>query len=327
MYNVFTVFMSRMIFISILALASSLPLNAMAQTYPSKPIQVVVPYPPGGIMDNVTRKLGTELSAILGQPVVVENKGGAGGSIGAAQVARSKADGYTLLTVFDTHAVNPLLYKLSFDSDRDLKPITLIATSPLVLVVHPSVPARNLREFVELAKAKPDSLHYASTGAGSSNHLTMELFKETSGTTLNHVPYKGGVQAITDVIGGQVQTMFVSATSVLAHIRSGKMRALAVTTRERIPALPDIPTVSETYHEFEVNSWIGLLAPAGIPAEVLAKLNGGVNAALKSPEFQKFLNEQSLKPAGDTSEKFGAFMKAETQKWGAIIKRKNIRVE
>jgi len=310
-----------------LALAVGLPLVATAQAYPNKPIQVVVPFPAGGIVDNVTRKLGIELSASLGQSLVVENKAGAGGSIGAAQVARAKADGYTLLTAFDTHAVNPLLYKLSFDSEKDLKPIALIATSPLVLVVHPSVPAKTLRELVDLAKAQPDSLHYASTGAGSSNHLTTELFKSTSGTSMNHVPYKGGAPAITDVLGGQVQVMFVSVTSVLAHIRSGKMRPLAVTSRERIAALPDVPPVSDTYADFEAHSWVGLLAPAGIPADVATRLNQGVNAALKSAEFKKFLDEQSLKPAGGTPEQFGAFMKAETRKWGEVIKRQNIKVE
>ena len=319
----------RTVVASALALAAGLPLGASAQTgpYPNKPIQVVVPFPAGGIVDNVTRKLNTELAATLGQPLVVENKAGAGGSIGATQVARSRPDGYTLLTAFDTHAVNPLLYKLSFDSEKDLKPIALIATSPLVLVVHPSVPANSLRELVDLAKAKPDTLHYASTGAGSSNHLTTELFKATSGASFNHVPYKGGAPAITDVLGGQVQVMFVSVTSVLAHIRAGKMRPLAVTSRERIAALPDVPPVSDTYRDFEAHSWVGLLAPAGIPAEVVTKLNGGVNTALKSPEFQKFLDEQSLKPAGGTPEKFEAFMKAETQKWGEVIKRQNIKVE
>lgn len=196
-----------------------------------------------------------------------------------------------------------------------------------MLVVHPSVPAKTLRELVDLGKAKPDTLHYASTGAGSSNHLTTELFKATTGASFNHVPYKGGAPAITDVLGGQVQVMFVSVTSVLAHIRAGKMRALAVTTRERIPALPDVPTVADTYPGFEATSWVGLLAPAGVPADVVSKLNGGVNAALKSPEFQKFLEEQSLRPAGGTPEQFAAFMKAETQKWGAVIKRQNIQVE
>ena len=313
-----------------LALASlALPLGACAESagYPSKPITVVVPFPAGGIVDNVTRKLNIELGASLAQSLVVDNKPGAGGSIGAAQVARARPDGYMLLAAFDTHAVNPLLYKLSFDSEKDLKPIALIATSPLVLVVHPSVPANSLRELVALAKAQPQLLNYASTGAGSSNHLTTALFKATSGPSMNHVPYKGGAPAITDVLGGQVQVMFVSVTSVLAHIRSGKMRALAVTSRERIPALPDVPSVSDTYPDFEASSWVGLLAPAGIPDDVAARLNGGVNAALKSPEFKKFLDEQSLRPAGGTPEQFGAFMKGETRKWGEVIKRQNISVE
>ena len=318
----------RTVLATVLALVASLPASALAQSaYPSEPVHVVVPFPAGGIVDNVTRKLGTELSAHLGQTFVVENKAGAGGSIGAAHVARSKADGYTLLTAFDTHAVNPLLYKLTFDSDKDLKPIALIATSPLVLVVHPSVPARSMRELVDLAKAKPNTLSYASTGAGSSNHLTTELFKATSGASFNHVPYKGGAPAIADVLGGHVQVMFVSVTSVLAHIRAGKMRALAVTSRERIPALPEVPPVSDTYREFEARSWVGLLAPAGVSADVVSKLNGGVNAALKSPDFQKFLDDQSLKAAGGTPEQFAAFMKAETQKWASVISRQNIKVE
>jgi len=319
----------RTVLASSVALAVGLPLSATAQSgaYPNKPVQVVVPFPAGGIVDNVTRKLGTELTAQLGQPLVVENKGGAGGSIGAAQVARAKADGYTLLSAFDTHAVNPLLYKLSFDSDKDLQPIALVVTSPLVLVVHPSVPAKSLRELVALSKAQPDLLNYASTGKGSSNHLTTELFKITSGASFNHVPYKGGAPAITDVLGGQVQVMFVSVTSVLAHIRAGKMRALAVTSRERIAALPEVPPVSETYRDFEATSWVGVLAPAGTPADVVRKLNSSVNTALKSPEFLKFLDEQSLKPAGGTPEQFAAFMKAETKKWGAIIERQNIQVD
>ncbi len=312
------------------ALASiALPFGAAAQSdaFPNKPITVVVPFPAGGISDNVTRRLNIELAASLGQTFVVENRAGAGGSIGAALVARARPDGYTLLTAFDTHAVNPLLYKLSFDSEKDLKPIVLIATSPLVLVVHPSVQAKSLGELVALAKAQPDGLNYASTGAGSSNHLTTELFKSTSGTRMNHVPYKGGAPAISDLLGGQVQVMFVSVTSVLAHIRAGKMRALAVTSKERIPALPDVPPVSDTYPGFEAASWLGLLAPAGIPADIVARLNGEVNTALKSPAFRQFLDEQSLKPAGGTPEQFAAFMKGETRKWAEVIKRQNIRVD
>ncbi|MBH1962760.1 MAG: tripartite tricarboxylate transporter substrate binding protein [Comamonadaceae bacterium] len=309
------------------SLAAGVPAVAFAQSYPNQVIQVVVPFPAGGIVDNVTRKLGVQLSASLGQTIVIDNKAGAGGSIGAAQVARAKPDGYTLLSAFDTHAVNPLLYKLPFDSEKDLKPVVQIATSPLVLLVHPSVPAKTVGELVALAKAKPELLNYASTGAGSSNHLTAELFKSITGASMLHVPYKGGAPAITDIVGGQVQVMFVSVTSVLGHIRSGKLRPLAVTSKEPIAALPDVPAIGDTYKGFEVYSWVGLLAPAGVPNDIVAKLNASVNAALKTPDVQKFLEDQSLKPAGGTPEQFGAYMKAETQKWKDLIQRANIKVD
>ncbi|WP_028606038.1 Bug family tripartite tricarboxylate transporter substrate binding protein [Ottowia thiooxydans] len=309
------------------SLAAGVPAVAFAQSYPSQPIQIVVPFPAGGIVDNVTRKLGVQLGASLGQTIVIDNKAGAGGSIGAAQVARAKPDGYTLLSAFDTHAVNPLLYKLPFDSDKDLKPVVQIATSPLVLLVHPSVPAKTVQELVALAKAKPDLLNYASTGAGSSNHLTAELFKSITGASMLHVPYKGGAPAITDIVGGQVQVMFVSVTSVLGHIRSGKLRPLAVTSKESIAALPDVPAIGDTYKGFEVYSWVGLLAPAGVPNDIVAKLNANVNAALKTPDVQKFLEDQSLKPVGGTPEQFGAYMKADTQKWKELIQKANIKVD
>ncbi len=308
------------------SLTLGMPALSNAQSYPAQPVQIVVPFPAGGIVDNVTRKLGTQLTATLGQPIVVENKAGAGGSIGAAQVARAKPDGYTLLSAFDTHAVNPLLYKLPFDND-DLQPVALVATSPLVLVIHPSVPVQSVEELVALAKAKPEALNYASTGSGSSNHLTAELFKTMSGASMQHIAYKGGAPAITDIVGGQVQVMFVSVTSVLSHIRSGKLRPLAVTSREKIAALPEVPPIGNTYPGFEVYSWVGLLAPAKVPTGLITQLNTQVNAALKTPEIRKFLEDQSLYPAGGTPEQFGTFMKAETQKWGNIIRQQNIKVE
>ncbi|WP_132979700.1 tripartite tricarboxylate transporter substrate binding protein [Pigmentiphaga sp. D-2] len=312
-----------------LALAAcAVPAAAQAPaSYPDRPVHVVVPFPPGGIVDNVTRNLGARLSAALGQTFIVENKAGAGGSIGAAHVAKAAPDGYTLLAAFDTHAVNPLLYKLSFDSDKDLAPVALIGTSPLILVVHPSVPARTVPELVALAKAKPDALNYASTGAGSSNQLTAELFKATAGVEMNHVPYKGGAPAITDVLGGRVQVMFVSASSVLAHIKAGKMRALAVTTRERIPALPDVPSISQFYPDFEARSWIGLLAPAGTPPATVSRLNVEVYRALQTPEMRTFFDAQAIQPGSGSPEQFGAFLRNETKKWGEIIKKQDIRVE
>lgn len=312
-----------------LALAAcALPAAAQAPaSYPERPVHIVVPFPPGGIVDNVTRNLGARLSAALGQTFIVENKAGAGGSIGAAHVAKAAPDGYTLLAAFDTHAVNPLLYKLSFDSDKDLAPVALIGTSPLILVVHPSVPARTVPELVALAKARPDALNYASTGAGSSNQLTAELFKATAGVEMNHVPYKGGAPAITDVLGGRVQVMFVSASSVLAHIKAGKMRALAVTTRERIPALPDVPSISQFYPDFEARSWIGLLAPAGTPAATVSRLNTEVYRALQTPEMRTFFDAQAIQPGSGSPEQFGAFLRNETKKWGEIIRKQDIRVE
>lgn len=309
------------------ATIGTIPVLASAQTYPTQPIQITVPFPAGGIVDNVTRKLGVQISSSLGQPVVIDNKAGAGGSIGAAQVARAQPDGYTLLSAFDTHAVNPLLFKLPFDSDKDLRPIVLVARSPLVLLVHPSVPAQNVQELVALAKSKPDSLNYASTGAGSSNHLTAELFKSITDTSMAHVPYKGGAPAITDIVGGQVQVMFVSVTSVLAHIRAGKLRPLAVTSKERIAALPDVPPIGDSYKGFEVYSWLGLLAPAKVPDDIVAKINSTVNTALKTPEIQKFLESQSLNPAGGTPQEFQSFMSAETKRWADLIKRQKIQTD
>lgn len=321
-------FVRNTLSVAAVSLATTMmPGVAVAQSYPAQPVQVVVPFPAGGIVDNVTRKLGVQLNAMLGQPIIIDNKAGAGGSIGAAHVARSKPDGYTLLSAFDTHAVNPLIYKLPFDSDKDLKPVVQIATSPLVLLVHPSVPAKSVQELVALAKAKPDLLNYASTGAGSSNHLTAELFKSITGASMMHVPYKGGAPAITDIVGGQVQVMFVSVTSVLGHIRSGKLRPLAVTSKERIAALPDVPSIGDVYKGFEVYSWVGLLAPSGVSGDIVAKLNASVNAALKTPDMQKFLEDQSLSPTGGTPEQFGAYMKADTQKWKELIKRESIKID
>ncbi len=297
-------------------------------TYPTRTITNVVPYPPGGIVDNVARNLGVPLSAALGQTIIVDNRPSAGGTVGTSQVARAEPDGYTLLTVFDTHAVNPMLNKqLPYDNDKDLAPIALIATSPLVLAVHPSVPANTVAELVALAKEKPGQLNYASTGIGSSNHLVTELFKSIAGVDLYHVPYKGGAPAITGLVGGRVQVMFVSATSVLGHIQAGRMRPLAVTTREPVPQLPGVPSISETYPEFEARSWVGLLTRAGTPEPILEKLNAEVNQALQTPEMQRFLQAQALQAGGGTREEFAEFMRAESNKWGKVIEEAKISIE
>lgn len=295
--------------------------------YPEKPIELIVPFPPGGIVDVVTRTMARQLNDSLKQPLVVVNKAGAGGSIGAAQVARSTPDGYTLLMAFDTHAINPLLYKLPFDSNKDLAPISLIGTSALVLAVPASVPANSVPELVEMAKRDPAALNYASTGAGSSNQLAAELFKSTTGINLTHIPYKGGAPAIADLLAARVQVMFVSASSVLSHIRAGKLKALAVTTRQPIPQLPDVPSITQYYPSFEAKSWIGVLAPAGTPADIISRLNTEIHNALDTPEMTAFFNKQAIQAAPTSPAEFGNFMQDQTSKWSSVINDSNIRVE
>lgn len=295
--------------------------------YPEKPIELVVPFPPGGIVDVVTRNMARQLSGALKQPLVVVNKAGAGGSIGAAQVARSAPDGYTLLMAFDTHAINPLLYKLPFDSDKDLTPISLLGTSALVLAVPASVPANSVPELVAMAKRDPAALNYASTGAGSSNQLAAELFKSTTGINLTHIPYKGGAPAIADLLAARVQVMFVSTSSVLSHIRAGKLKALAVTTKQPIPQLPNVPSITQYYPSFEAKSWIGMLAPAGTPQDIISRLNTEIKNVLNTPEMAAFFDKQAIQAAPSSPAEFGKFMQDQTQKWSSVISESNIKVE
>jgi tripartite-type tricarboxylate transporter receptor subunit TctC len=240
-----------------------------AQAWPAKPIRIVVPFPPGGIVDTLARQLQPRLQQALGQTLIIDNKSGAGGSLGAAEVARAPADGYTLLMVFDAYATYPLVYpKLTFDIHRDLVPVTQIASNPLILVVNPALPAKDLRELVALARSKPGRLNYASVGAGSSNHLTAEYFKSVSGTFVTHIPYRGGGPAQQDLMGGQVDMMFLSAVLAQPFVKAGKMRGLAQTGSQRVQAYADTPTVAESgYPGFDVSSWVGMLAPATLKAE------------------------------------------------------------
>lgn len=312
---------------SLASLALVLPAMSASAAYPERPIELVVPFPPGGIVDVVTRTMARQLSDSLKQPLVVVNKPGAGGSIGAHQVARAAPDGYTLLMAFDTHAINPLLYKLPFDSDKDLAPISLIGTSALVLAVPASVPVNSVPELIEMAKRDPDALNYASTGAGSSNQLAAELFKSTTGINLTHIPYKGGAPAISDLLAGRIQVMFVSASSVLSHIHAGKLKALAVTTRHEIPQLPGVPSITKYYPSFEARSWIGVLAPAGTPQDIIARLNAEIHATLKTPEMKAFFDKQAIQAAPSSPAEFAKLMQGDTQKWSAVIKEANIKVE
>lgn len=283
------------------------------QAWPSKPIRVVVPFPPGGIVDTIARQMQVRLQAALGQPVLIDNRSGAGGTVGAAEVARATPDGHTLLMVFDSYATYPLVYpKLSFDIARHLTPVTQIASNPLVLVVNPKVPANDFKSFVSLLKSQPGSYNYASVGPGSSNHLTAELFKSVSHTFITHIPYRGGGPAQQDLLGGQVEMMFLSAVLAQPHVKAGKLRALAQTGAQRVSAYASVPTVAESgYPGFDVNSWVGLLAPADTPRPVIDRLNAEVRKILAEPEFAARLREQGLSGIGNSPEQFAAVLRTE----------------
>lgn len=301
----------------------------VAASWPTKPIRIVVPFPPGGIVDTVARQLQPRLQAALGQTLIVDNRSGAGGTIGAAEVARAAPDGYTLLMVFDSYATFPLVYpKLAFDVARDLVPVTQIVSNPLILVVNPKVSADNLPGFVRLLKDQPGRLNYASVGAGSSNHLTAELFKSVSGTFITHIPYRGGGPAQQDLMAGQVDMMFLSAVLAQPHVKAGKFKALAQTGAQRVPAYAGVPTVAESgFQGFNVNSWVGLLAPSGTPRPAIDKLQQEIGKILKDPEFAKRLTEQGLSAIGSTPEQFGAELKVEQDKWTRLVRERGLSLE
>ncbi|HEY0818120.1 MAG TPA: tripartite tricarboxylate transporter substrate binding protein [Rhizobacter sp.] len=311
------------------ALAATFAGHAQAQAWPTKPVRLVVAFPPGGIVDTVARQLQAPLQTALGQPVIVDNRGGAGGTVASAEVARAAPDGHTLLMVFDSYATYPLVYpKLSFDIAKDLQPVTQIASNPLVLVVHPQVQAQDFKSFVALLKANPGKYNYASVGPGSSNHLTAELFKATTGTFVTHIPYRGGGPAQQDLLGGQVEMMFLSAVLAQPHVNAGRLRALAQTGAQRAPAYAEVPTVAESgYPGFEVNSWVGLLAPAGTPRAVVDRLQAEVRKAVTEPAFQQRLREQGLTGIANTPEQFAAVLRTEQDKWARLVRERRLSLE
>jgi tripartite-type tricarboxylate transporter receptor subunit TctC len=300
-----------------------------AQTWPSKPVRVVVAFPPGGIVDTVARQLQPRLAAALGQPVIIDNRSGAGGTVGAAEVVKAAPDGHTLLMVFDSYATYPLVYpKLGFDIGKDLQPVTQIASNPLILVVNPKVEAKDFKSFVGLVKSQPGRYNYASVGPGSSNHLTAELFKATTGTFVTHIPYRGGGPAQQDLLGGQVEMMFLSAVLAQPHVKAGKLRALAQTGAQRVNAYADTPTVAESgYRGFEVNSWVGMLAPAGTPRPVIDRLQAEVRKIVTDPAFAARLSEQGLTGIASTPEQFAAALKLEQDKWTRLVRERQLSLE
>ncbi len=295
---------------------------AQAQGYPNKPVKLVVPYPPGGPTDIVARVAAQKLSEQTGQQFIVDNRAGAGGNPGAELVARSAPDGYTLLVATTAHAINPSLFKnLGYQLLKDFVPVSQLTSGPLVIVANPALPANNVAELIALAKARPGELNFASSGNGQSTHLSAELFCATAGVKMKHIPYKGSAPALTDVIAGQTQLMFDTMLSAMPHVKSGKLKALAVTSAKRSPVAPDVPTVAESgLPGYEAIAWNGLLAPAGTPPDVVARLNAELKKALALPEVKDKFEAQGFAASWNTSEAFGGFLNAEVDKWAKVVR-------
>ena len=319
-----------------MAIVASVGLStAHAQSWPSKPVRIIVPFPPGGTTDIVARSLGVELQKMWGQPVIIENRAGAGGNVGAEAVAKSPNDGYTLLMgTVGTHAINAPLFaqagnKMPFDPVKDFVPITLAAGVPNVMVVHPKVPVNSVMEFIAYAKANPGKLNMASSGNGTSIHLTGELFKTMTGTYMVHLPYRGSAPAVSDLLAGNTDVMFDNLPSALPHIKAGKLKALAVTSRARSPALPNVPTIEEAakLNGFDASSWFGLFAPAGTSRTIVDKIQADVAKALAMPEVRERFVAQGAQPSGSTPDQFAAFIRAETDKWTKVVKISNAKVD
>ncbi len=313
----------------LLAVTALLPSLAFAQAYPTKPIRLIVAFPPGGTNDIVARSVAQRLSERLGHQMLVENRPGANGALGAEAAAKSAPDGYTLFIAAVNHVVLPSLYpKLPYDIERDFTPVVLLATVPIVVTVHPSVPAKSVAELIALAKAKPGTLNYASSGNGAGTHLAGELFKMQAGVNLTHVPYKGSGPAMTDLIGGQVQLMFADLPSATSQIKGGKLRALAVGSPRPSALVPDLPTVAASgLPDYEAYTWVGIMAPAGTPREIVARLNTETVAALGRQDLKDALASQGAEASPGTPEQFGSHVKSELAKWSQVVKTAGIRAD
>ena len=299
-----------------------------AQNYPARPVRIIVPNAPTGLADVAARILAAKLGETLGQQFVVENRVGAGSTIGTAVAVKSAPDGYTLLVVFDSHARNPHLFRnLEYDTLADLAPVSLLVRGPLVLVVHPGVPARTVSEFVQLAKAKPGAINFASVGPGSPARLLIEWLKLEARIDVTNVPYKAASLALTDLIGGHVDAMFPTVSSAVPHLKSGRLRAVAVTSEKRTPVVPGAPTMNETYPGFVADSWAGLLAPARTPPAIVAQLNAECARALAQPDVKARFAELALETVGGTPAQFDQLIRAEINRWGRVIREQKITLE
>ena len=308
--------------------AAALPGLALAQKWPAQPVRIIVPYTAGGGSDNIARALGTELSRELGQPVVVDNKPGASAMLGAELVARAAPDGYTLLLADMPHTITPSLYKTPYDALKDFTPVALIGSSPLVLAVNPKLKAQSVKEYIALARARPGQINFASGGTGTATHLAGELFKQQTDTFITHIPYKGSGQAVADVVAGHTESMFSSAPTVIPHIKSGALRALATTGAQRSPALPQVPTMAESgVRGLTVLHWFGLLAPARLPPGIQTALHDAVARAMATPALQAKLQSLGLELTPRTAAEFGAQMETDAARWARVIKERNIKAD
>ena len=316
-------------FLSALAILAFASANAFAQPYPARTIRIVVPFTPGGFNDTLGRTIAAHLQTAWGQPVVVENKPGGNTTIGTDLVAKSPPDGYTLLIIGFPFPVTPLLMKdVPYDVLRDFTPVIVAANTPNLLVVNPAVPAKSVTELVALAKAKPGTINYASTGSGTSNHISMELFKLMTGTSVTHVPYKGSGPAVTDLLGGQVQVMFDNVPNVLQHVKAGKLRALGVSGMTRSPLAPEVPTVNESgVPGYEVGVWFGLAAPAGTPREVIDKLNAEVTRMLALPEVKQRFLAQGVETVGGTPAEAAEHVRTQMAKWSKVVAASGAKID
>jgi tripartite-type tricarboxylate transporter receptor subunit TctC len=316
-------------YVLILAACVSAASSSFAQNYPNKPVRLIVPFSAGGPADVLARIVGEKLQRSLGQTVVVINKDGAGTLLGVDMAAKASADGYTLLLGNVAMVINSSTGKrLPYDLLRDLAPVSLVFTQPLILVLNPAVPLTTLKDFIAFAKANPGKLKYGSSGVGTSIHLTSELFRAAVGVEFTHVPYKGAAPALTDLLGGQIDFMFPGITPVVAHVKSGRLRALGLTSRQRSPALPDVPTMLELgVANYESTGWYGMLVPAGTPKAIVQRLNQEVVAALKLPDLREKLVSQGGDPVSSTPEQFAAFIASELAKWSGVIRTSGIQVD